>query len=231
MFILYWRYGGMWRERKKEKMKRPTEIQRHLVCTARKITKAFPPVISLYFYQPASFHPLIISIFLTVLVPPLLHLALCLLPSLTVVLPLSPLFLTAYSQYFICPHFCSSLLSSFLSLSCLFSPLHLLSPLPHLTSSDFHPPHHLPCYIHTIYLSVTLVFFFFTPSTLVLSSVFLLPFLLPGVLWSQPGWRQLQQQTVGQWALAAGGRDGKRGYGDDEAVGLEGVVTFLLAGF
>ena len=73
----------------------------------------------------------------------------------------------------------------------------------------------------------------------------LLPCLLPGVLWSSPGWRQLQQQTVELWAPTEGGREGNGGgmmmmMGErvdakmkrqSYIVRLEGGLLFLLTRF
>lgn len=158
------------------------------------------PVSSLYLSELHLF----IAIFL---VPFLLHLFL--LSSLTLLRWLSLPFqqLSPNILFFIaCPHFSVALyLLSFLSLSCLPSSSRPQSPLPHSPSSNLHPAlpphlltsprsHHLPRYVHPIYLSVTV---FLTPSTLS-SSVSLLPCLLPSVLRSSPGWRQLKQQTARQ---------------------------------
>lgn len=56
-------------------MERHVEIQRPLVCAARRMTKALPPDISLYLSQATSFHPLLITPFSC-------SVSLCLLPSL-----------------------------------------------------------------------------------------------------------------------------------------------------
>lgn len=98
------------------------------------------------------------------------------------------------SFFLTCPHFCSSSLLSFLFLSCLLPPPILLSPLPHSSSSNLHPAlpphlltsphsHHLPHYVHTIYLSVTLFFgvFFYSLHSFAFPAS-LLPCLLPSVL-------------------------------------------------
>ena len=165
----------------RRKMERPIEIQRHLVCAARKMTKALPPVISF-----ASFHPLIIAVSFSLVVP----------------VPFSPpsrsLFLAfsaASSQYFILPLLPSFLQLFLSSLMTFFVPLlppsssHPLSsppsPIPHLKTSTLRrlliflpPPSTTTTTIsHIMYTQSTsqLLCFFAFPASL-------LPCLLPGVL-------------------------------------------------
>ena len=162
----------------RRKMERPIEIQRHLVCAARKMTKALPPVISF-----ASFHPLIIAVSFSLVVP----------------VPFSPpsrsLFLAfsaASSQYFILPLLPSFLQLFLSSLMTFFVPLlppsssHPLSsppsPIPHLKTSTlrrlliFLPPpqpppppsptlctHNLPLSYSVFLLSLRLFFHVFSP--------------------------------------------------------------------
>lgn len=158
----------------KRKTKRPLEIQRPLVCAARRMTKALPAVISLYLSELHLF-------IAVVLVPFLLHLFLRWLS-----LPFS----AALAQYFVLPRVPSFLCSSsslvifvpfmppfLLPSSVTPPPLPILKPPPCVaSSSSYLSP--LPHYVHPIYLSVTVLL---TPSTLA-SSVSPLPCLLPSVL-------------------------------------------------
>lgn len=125
----------------RRKMERPIEIQRHLVCAARKMTKALPPVISF-----ASFHPLIIALSFSLVV---------LVPFLPIPLSVSCLF----SCFFPIFHF-SSLALIFTALPLL--PHDIFVPL--LPPSSSHPlsspPSPIPHLQTPIYLSVTLFFCF-----------------------------------------------------------------------
>lgn len=122
----------------KRKMTRPLEIQRPLVCAARRMTKALPPVISLYLSE--------------------LHLftAAFLVPSLPAVIACSPAlalppFPAALAQYFVLPRVPSFLCSSssrvifvpfmppfLLPSSVTPPPLPILKPPPCVASSSSH---------------------------------------------------------------------------------------------
>lgn len=140
---------------KAKKMERHTEIQRPLVCAARRMTKALPPDISLYLSQATSFHPLLITLFSC-------SVSLCLLPSLFS----SSCCLCPTSRP--CPHFMQLFLSSFLSFLPRSNtpPTHPLPPLPLCSSSNLpprrasssscHSRHPPPHHVEPVCLSLTL---------------------------------------------------------------------------
>lgn len=139
----------------KKQMERHIEIQRPLVCAARRMTKALPPDISLYLSQATSFHPRIITPFSCSvslrLLPSLLSSFCCLCP-------------TSHP----CPRFMQLFPSSFLSFFCPFQtpPTHPLPPLPLYSSSNLppcrasssscHSCHPLPHHVEPVCLSLTL---------------------------------------------------------------------------
>lgn len=142
-------------------MERPIEVQRPLVCAARRMTKALPPVISLYLEQPASFHPFIITLFL---VPFLLHL------TLFLAFTYSPAPIFHYSSLALISvalpscHFCSFHASFLLPSSC------LPSPTPHPQTST------LLCLLIFLPLPTpTISHIMYTQSTSQLLCFFLLP--------------------------------------------------------
>lgn len=136
----------------RRKMERPIEIQRHLVCAARKMTKALPPVISF-----ASFHPLIIALsFSLVVLVPFLPIPLsvsCLFSCFFPIFHFSSLALI-FTALPLLPHdiFCPSLASFLLSSS-------VVSPLPHSSSSN----PNLPLSYSVFLLSLRLFFHVFSP--------------------------------------------------------------------
>lgn len=151
------------------------QTQRHLVCPAREMTKALPPVISLYLWKPTSFHPFIISCFFRVPVPFLYHLPVHICRFLTILqpanlfqLPLPNISLSSpalISAAFFLSSFCPFLASFLPSSSASLPPFLILQPPPPFASSSSYPPPFLPTlYTHNLSTSVTL--FFFTLSTL-----------------------------------------------------------------
>lgn len=170
----------------KRKMERPIETQRPLVCAARRMTKALPPVISLYLQHPASFHPFIIAVFLMGIFL-FSSISLCSWPLLTLLhwlfipfqLPPPNISFSSLALISVLSPFPLSFLSRF----CLLPPLIISLPSPTL---DLQTPHclliffPLPTISHIVYtLSTSQLLCCFTPCTLLLSFHLLLHIFSP----------------------------------------------------